>query len=143
MKYLIATIRRGRKPQMRYPSVWNAEEIQSELIGPIIYDGGIGAGRDTEECLVSVHSDDLADRYASDADIRIASESVANAWLSRNPRVIAMPEERVTDVNRMIAIQAKKAAGQSLSQEDKDAVNPDKPVRGINRREKNVRGLFR
>ncbi len=144
MKFVIVTIRREMNPslpRMRYPRVYDAMEVEVNKTGPLMYSEGLARGQNSEEMMMRL-SDTLADRYAVDDDIRILTETEADAWLSVNPKVLRMPEERVTDVNRMIAIQAKVAAGIDLSPEDRDALDPNKPVRGINRKAKTAASLF-
>ncbi len=144
MQFIVVTIRvntRPDGPKMRYPSVYNAKQVELNKEGPILYDGGIGRGEATEECMIHVQ-DALATSYASHPDIRIVNEAAANSWINDNPVMQEAPVERVTDIDRMFAILAKNAAGQALSAEDLAALDPDNTMRGINSKPKTARGYF-
>lgn len=144
MKFVIVTIRRnatGVGPGMAYPAEFNAVIVQNNSGGPQIRDGGIGNGLATEEMLMRIE-DTLADQYDLSADMRIATQAEADTWLAGNARVQALPEERITDADRLAAIALKKSLGMELSLEDLDAMDADKPVRGINRITRETRGLF-
>lgn len=143
MKYVVITTRLGAvgEDQIKYPAVYNAEEIDRSRLGPLVYKGRHDEGDETGEVLTAL-KDEVADRYALDPDVRIVSKAVVTTWLKTNPNMAADPEERVTDPERLQAIQTKIAAGITLSTEDHDALDPDKPVRGINRRLKNADSYF-
>ncbi len=145
MQFVIVTIRRnmtGVGNTMLYPAEFNAQAVQNASGGPQIRDGGIGNGQATEEMLMRI-DDALATTYDASTDMRIVTQAEADTWLGNNPRVQEMPEERVTDVDRIALIQAKQSAGISLSPEDLDALDPDKPIRGVNRITRETRGLFK
>lgn len=144
MKYVIVKINKQNVPgqRMKYPVKYNAYEVDANKIGPIVYEGGLGRGQPFEECMICL-TDGTADKYAIDPDMRIVSETVANQWLATNKQEKDKPDETVTDVNRLIAIQVKIAAGISLSQEDNDALDPDKATKGISRKKKLVTEIFK
>lgn len=144
MQYLVVTIRREtdlRRPRMRYPAIYDASDVDSQKRGPIIYEGALALGENTEECLMFV-SDRLANAYKTDADMRMLTEVEADTWLAAARNLARIPEEQVTDANRLVAIQAKVAAGVALTAEDNAALNPDDPIAGINRRRKTALGIF-
>lgn len=144
MKYVIVKINKQNVPgqRMKYPVKYNAYEVDANKIGPIVYEGGIGRGQPFEECMIYL-ADATADKYAVDPDMRIVAEVEANEWLAANKQEQAKPDETVTDVNRLIAIQVKIAAGKVLSQEDNDALDPDKPTKGISRKKKLAVEVFK
>ena len=143
MKYVLITTRLGavNEDQIQYPAVYDAVEVDRSRLGPLIYKGRHDEGDETGEVLTAL-KDEVADRYAQDSDVRIVSKAVVTTWLKNNPNMAADPEEQVTDSERLMAIQTKIAAGITLSTEDRDALDPDKPVRGINRRRKNADSYF-
>lgn len=129
------------QPRMQYPAIYNAQEVEVHKTGPIIYEGRLARGEDVEYCLLCV-SDELANKYARDPDVVILNKGQANSWLRQNPDLQEQPDERVTDSDRLLAIIAKSVSGIALSQEDKDALDPDKKVRGVQRVAKDVDSLF-
>ena len=145
--YLIITMVRGNKAAgenaMLYPEAYKPFEIDANKQGPIIYEGAFSRGQASEECMVFIEKA-VADKYKADDPerFRVVPKAAADQWLAQNQQLQEQPEERVTDVDRMIAIQAKVAAGVVLSQEDLDALDPDNPIRGINRRPKTAVGIF-
>jgi len=143
-RYLRVKITRGDmaagENMMKYPACWDAYEVEGAKVGPILYSGRIRAGDDFEYCLVCFHNDEVADRYLRSCPLEIlelseeaANEFIRNEWEGRD-----MPEEVVTDPNRVMAIMAKKMAGLELSEDDLKVLDPDEPTRGINRRPKDV-----
>ncbi len=145
MKYILVTMKLQNVPghRMGYPSVYNAADVELNKKGPIIYEGAFSRGEDTEQCLLYVQ-DALADRYVAGSRglIKEVTAVEADAWLAVNKQELAKSVEEITDQGRLIAIQAKKAAGQPLSQEDKDAVNPDHVTKGINKRKTTVAEFY-
>lgn len=148
--YLIVDIHRqnDRNHPMGYPALYDAQEVEAHRVGPIVYEGAMSRGEDVEECLLCV-SRQLAESYATDPEgrMRVITESEADVWLQANRQLAErMPEERVDDEGRMLAIIAKCLAAQAapgvLSQEDLDALDPDRPVRGIRRQRRTARGVF-
>jgi len=117
---------------MKYPAIYNAHEIDEAKQGPMIREGRIPRGEPTSKCLIKV-SDALADRYGADPDIEIVNEAKADVWLAQNPQLAERPQEEVLSPERLTAILAKTEAGIALSQEDLDALDPNSPVRGINK----------
>ena len=139
MKYVIVTIKRETdisKPRMRYPVGYDHRDVNNT-----VRDGGLERGEDVEEALIRVN-DTVGTLYDRDPDMRIVTKTEADVWLGQEPRLAAQPEERVTDVNRLIAIQTKKAVGVPLTQEDNDALDPDNAIRGINRVPKTTSSIF-
>ncbi len=144
MKFILVTIKAGGdtdKNPMVWPKIWNAQHVQRNKIGPTILDGGIRRGGATAEALLHV-TNRLAEAYTIDDDIREMTQAEAEAWILANPQVQGRPDEEVTDANRLTAIIAKKAAGQALSQEDKDAVNPDNSTAGVIKTPKTLTSLY-
>lgn len=146
MKFLIVTIthnRGNRGHRMVYPPPYNAQEVDRNRRGPLVYEGGISHGYndDTEEALLYLR-DEIADRYARSPEMRIVSRARAETWMAAARSYQAMPDEMVMDVDRLHAITAKKAAGVAISAEDLDALDPASPVPGINRTKKTVADVF-
>lgn len=145
MKYVIVKINKQNVPgqRMKYPAKYNAYEVDANKRGPIMYEGGLGRGNASEECMIYLE-DTVADKYATDPDMRIVPEAAADAWILANKQEQDKPNEQVTDVNRLIAIQVKIAAGKALSTEDNDALDPDKPdVKGISRKKTKAADIFK
>lgn len=138
MKIVKVMIRRGDpaagQRQMLYPTRYNAKEVDAKgRILPAGYSGHIGLGGDTEWLFIAL-DDETADDYALDPDMEIVAPEDADADLESWRVMRGEPAEQVTDAVRIQAIAAKQAAGIPLTDEDRDALDPDKPVRGINRR---------
>lgn len=144
MQFVVVTIRREsaqNRPRMKYPSVYDAEVVERNRQGPILYDGGLAEGAATEEALLYV-TDEQAASLSMDPDVRTITRTEADAWIAACPKLANAPEEQVRDPNRLLAIQTKLLASVALSQEDRDALDPDKATFGINRKTKNTNGYF-
>lgn len=148
MKYLKIRItlgdRKKGEPQMVYPSVYDATEVEQVKIGPIFYPNEIGKGSDEEDCVICFSDDLLAEDYISmsGGDITEQTEAqvdtyMATRWEGRNGS-----EELVTDPDRMLAILAKKTLNKQHTNEDKDSIDPDKRTPGINRVNKDHNRFF-
>ena len=131
------------QPRMKYPDIYDAEEVERHRLGPIVYDGGLARGEDEEWALLCVR-DELADKYvkADPRNFKVLSEEEAERWLADNPQLQRQPNETVDDPNRLLAIMAKRMAGLPLSDEDKRALDPDDPTPGIRRVPKKLHELF-
>lgn len=144
MRYLKITMSRGGigEPGMKYPVPYNAQEIDRNKRGPIVYEGAFGYGEATEECLVCLN-DSVADAYAAaSADMEVITEVQANAWLAANRLEAKIPEERITDPDRIGLIKLKNDLGNTLSEEDLRALDPDDPIPGVIRRRKTASDIF-
>ena len=145
MKFIVVTIVRSTDPTappMQYPVVYNPTEVDRMREGPMLRDGGLGRGESTEEMLLHI-DDAVADAYALNKDVRILIlESEVDAWISNTADLRGEPMERVTDVDRLIAILAKQAAGKTFTVEDLDSVDPTKSTRGINLTPRTARELY-
>ncbi len=144
MKFVVVTIRAGGdndQKRMNYPDLYDAKIVERHKTGPIIYNGGISRGGPIAECMLKL-SDRLADIYAADPDMRILSTVEADAWIASNPQVQSQPIEQVTDVDRLTAIIAKNVAGQALSAEDLEAVDPDSDTPGIVKKTHDTAGYY-
>jgi len=141
MKIVKVRIRRGGvgEDMMVYPAPYNAQEVDRSGVGPCgingtgAYSGGIGRGQDHEFCLILL-DDEVADRYLESPDMEEVSAAVADSLMEEWRLDNDESEEVVTDPARLQAIVAKQGAGIALSQEDLDALDPEKPTRGINKR---------
>ena len=125
---------------MVYPARYNAYEVDRNGIGPLsvqraagAYSGHIGLGGGEAWCFIILPMA-LAEEYATDPDMEIVTPEQADADMDEWRRMRGESNEIVLDSNRVAAIQAKQAAKIHLTQDDHDALNPDSPMRGINRR---------
>jgi len=145
MKFIIVTIRRDTTPglpTMRYPAIYDANEVESDKLGSIILNGEMSImGANSSEGLLCV-SDVLATKYVADSDVRIATDAEADLWLSTNKQELAKPTEEVTDAARLEGIRVKTDAGTALSTSDNDALNPKNPEPGINERKTTVAEFY-
>ena len=96
--------------------------------------GEIGRGGD-EEFTFIVMRDDRALEYAADPDMMIVDSVTADAEMEQARINNGVPEEQIND-SIVNAIMAKQTAGIPLTQANLDALDPDKPERGINRARK-------
>jgi hypothetical protein len=148
MKYLKIRIRRGdsRKGehQMVYPDIYDAMEVEQVKVGPILYPNEIGKGASEEDCLICFGDDTIADEYISQSkgDITQLTEAEVDEYMSTRWERRNDGEEQVTNPERLLAIQVKLQAGVTLSAEDRDVLNPDKRVAGINKINKNHNIFF-
>jgi len=94
--------------------------------------GGLSRGEPEEFCLIML-PDALANEYALDPDMTIITDLEADTLMEQWRVDNNIPQEMVTDINRIEAIKAKQATGITPSQEDMDALDPTKPIRGINK----------
>ncbi len=141
MKYILVTMSLQNIPghRMKYPDIYDSSEVEINKKGKIIYEGAFSRGENTEQCLLCVQ-DTLADKYVAGSGglIKEVTAVQADAWLATNKQELAKPAEEITDEARLTGIVAKKTAGQALSQEDLDAVDPDNLTKGINKRKTTV-----
>jgi hypothetical protein len=143
MKYLKITMTRGSAGEaaMKYPAPYDPQEVDRNKQGPIVYEGAFQYGEATEECLVYLNNA-VANAYdAASADMAVITEAEADAWLAANRLLAKTPEESVAP-DRIAAIKLKYDLGETLSEEDRRALDPDDPIPGINRRKKTARGIF-
>lgn len=144
MKKIIVTIRRETTPglpTMKYPAIYNAREIESDKLGPPIRNGAMAIdGVDSAEILFCV-SNALALRYITDSDVRIVNDVQADAWLAINKQELAKPAEEINP-GRISAIAVKQAAGIALSPSDLNALDPEHPERGINKKKTTVAEFY-
>jgi len=127
-----------------YPNRYNAQEVDANGTGPAavgIYSGELRQGMDSGHCLIILKSD-LADIYAAEVGMEIVSPSVADALLEKWRKSQNLPSEVVSDPDRLNLIQLKKQLGITLSQEDLDALDPDKKVPGVSRYNTPLRERF-
>ena len=120
---------------MVYPECYDAQEVEHAKMGPILYPNEMGHGAAEEDCLICLGDDAIADEYIAQGKGDIVElleagvdEYMLTRWENRNSGT-----ERVTDNDKLLAIQVKLQAGIALSAEDHDALNPDKRTTGINR----------
>ena len=140
MKLVKVRIRRGdpRKgePQMVYPSLFDPQEVHARGIGHVHgrygYSGHIGMGGNEEWTIVGV-DDAVATRYATDADMAIVTPVEADALIEEWRVFRGDPAEVVTDPQRIQAIATKQAAGLALTDEDREALDPEGDTHGVNR----------
>jgi len=126
--------------QMEYPARYNALEVDTFGVGPLnvmggaaAYSGGIGRGEDEEWCLI-VLPDALATEYAEDPEMELITSTEADTLMEQWRIDNNEPEEVTTDPDRISAIRAKQAVGIALSADDLRALDPNDPMRGINKR---------
>jgi len=126
----ISTTTRGS--EFRYPTTFDAQELEGERRGPILYDfiKPLDASN-RGQCLVLV-SDRLAAKYDRDSAMRIITDAEADAWIAANQTVQSMPEYRV-DQDTVQALQLMIASGRTLSSAELDMIDPDHPRTGIRR----------
>jgi hypothetical protein len=148
MKYLKIRIMRGDpkkgEDQMLYPDVYDAMEVEQVKIGPIMYPNEIGKGAEEEDCVICFVNDMIADDYISLSGSEIVElreaevdDFMATRWERRNDA-----EEQITDPDKILAILTKKMLNKPQTNEDKDAIDPDKRTPGINRVNKNHNRFF-
>lgn len=148
MKYLQIRIKRGDpskgEHQMVYPNVYDAQEVEEVKIGPIMYPNEIGKGADEEHCVICFGNDIVASDYISlgGSDILELTEAEVDTYMNTHWEGRNDPEEKVTDVDRIIACLTKKTLNKAQTNEDKDAIDPDKRTPGINRVNKNHNRFF-
>lgn len=139
MKYIKVKIKRGNakkgEHQMVYPDCYDATEVQQVLVGGILYPNEIGRGASEEDCVMCLSSDELANEYIAESsgDIIELTEIEVDTYMSTRWEMRNESEEKVSDPNRLMAIQLKHQLGKPLTIEDEDALNPDKRTPGINR----------
>lgn len=142
VKIVKVRIRRGglHEDLMVYPDRYNAEEVDRYGVGPLnvqqmagAYSGHIGMGGDEEWCLIVLLTS-LAQEYAESPDMEIITAPEADALMEEWRIYLGEPEEVILDPGRIAAIRAKQGADIPLTQEDLDALDPEHPARGINKR---------
>lgn len=139
MKYLKIKIKKGDpkkgEHQMVYPDIYDAMEVEQVKIGPILYPNEIGKGAAEEDCVICFGDDTIANDYISGSAgrIRELSASEVDSYMAARWERRKEAEEQVIDDKRILAILTKKMLGKSQSNEDLDAIDPDKRTPGINR----------
>ena len=123
---------------MVYPDCYDAMEIEQALVGGILYPNEIGRGANEEDCVVCLSDDALAAEYVAESggDITELSEAQVDNYMSTRWDRRNDPEEKVTDPDRIVAIQLRHQLGKPLTTEDEAAIDPDKRTQGINRMNK-------
>lgn len=146
MKVVKVHIRRGGKgePMMVYPSRYDAQEVDRAGIGPtnvnpasVVYSGGIGRGELEEWCYI-VLPDALADEYAQDPDMEIATEAQADADMEAWRVANGVADTVIRDPDRVREIRRKQDLRETLTREEQDAIDPDHPMPGLNRARRSV-----
>ena len=150
MKLVKVKIVRGNKGEsaMKYPVRYDAVEVDRMGMSATAlnyascsYSGAMSRAEPIEFCIIAM-PDNLADDYATDADMEIITELEADTFMEQWRLDNNAPEETVTNVSRIQAITAKQNANMALTQEDLDALDSTKPVRGINKTRKPVREVL-
>ena len=139
-------IRRGEPGEnmMVYPDRYNAQEVDRRGIGPLnvmgsmAYSGHIGMGGEEEWCLITL-PESLAREYAKDPDMTLIVPEVADELMEGWRVMHGRPLEVVSDPNRILAINTKLAAGLELTEEDRQALDPNDPTPGITKRLRPIR----
>jgi hypothetical protein len=148
MKYLKIRIMRGDpkkgEHQMVYPEVYDAMEVEEVKIGPIMYPNEIGKGADKEDCVICFSDDSIANSYIADGAGAIVelTELQVDVYMRTYWEGRHNPREQVTDPDRILAILTKKTLNNLQTQEDRDAIDPDKRTPGINRMNKDHNRFF-
>ncbi len=143
MKYVLVRIRRNEcRPRLRYPEVYNAQEVEANKRGPHVYSGGIlKEDGDLEELLLLLR-DHTADKYATHEDVDVLTPAQVDEWLASNTMLPRDGSELVTDPNRIQVIIAKQLAGMELTEQDLAALDPDQDEPGVCRYRRTRKGLF-
>ncbi len=131
-------IRRGGPGEnmMVYPERYDAQEVDRRGIGPLnvmgamAYSGHIGMGGEEEWCLITL-PEGLAQEYAKDPNMTLITPDVADELMENWRKMQGRPLEIVSDPNRLLAVRTKLAAGLALSEEDRQALDPNDPMPGI------------
>jgi len=149
MKALKVRIKRGKLGQsmMVYPSGYNAQEVDRFGLGPLgvnhtgAYSGHIGRGGDEEWCIIAL-DDSLAFSYALHPDMTIITSDEADTLMEQWRLDNNESEDVITDAILITAIQAKQAARESLTKDERRALDPKDPMRGVNRRLRKMKDVL-
>jgi hypothetical protein len=135
--------------QMIYPKRYNPHEVDRRGVGPTAvargsaaYSGHIGRGGEEEWCFI-ILPDELAEEYAQDPDMELATPAQADTDMEAWRQIKGETAEVVTDIDRIHAIRAKQGAGIPLTAEDLAALDIDNDVPGIEKRLKPLRAQWR
>ena len=132
---------------MVYPARYKAEEVDRNGLGPLnvnqahAYSGHIARGGTEAWCIILL-DDALADEYATDTDMEIITPQRADVLMEQWRVLKGVPEESVTDPDRLTAILIKQNLGQPLSAEDLKALDVNDPTPGVNKSLKKVVDLI-
>ena len=145
MKCIKVLIKRGKvgEEMMVYPNLYNAEEVDRNGIGPLgvnrsgAYSGHIGNGGSEEWCII-ILDDALATTYAADPDMEIVTDIQADALMEQWRVEKNESENVITDFDLITYVQKKQDMGTALDPDDLRALDPDDPMRGINKRLRKV-----
>ncbi len=140
MKMVKVKIRHGgpSESQMVYPARYRAQEVDRAGTGSLAYSGQIGRGGGHEYCIIGLENG-LADIYARDPNMEIISADETDTLMDQWRKDNGLPEEYVSDPNRIQAIIAKKLIGMELSEEDLKAMDPEDDCPGLRKRVCNIR----
>jgi hypothetical protein len=142
MKYVIITVRRSRDGGTAFPPGYDADEVDSFTRGSMIRNGGLARGEDTGEWLVCFTNDEIAGKYIRMPFGRELTEAEADDWIAMNPQELAGPQIEETDPTMVKLIELKTRLGKPLTQEEEDALDPDKPTPGFTRRKTTAKDRF-
>lgn len=135
MKLIKMKIKRNQTAERTryvYPKGYDATKVRFgpvyESFLPENYDEVVARGNTDEFILIGVSDADapgfLADPDAKELTYEEAA-ALGGAWTKQI--------EKITDPGKVIAIAAKVVKGEALTQEEKEALDPDSPVSGINK----------
>ena len=138
MTFLKLTIRPNPSGGALYPDAYDAKKVDRFKKGPIVMNHGLAEGKDQAEYLIYVR-DKYAAEILDDPHIEKLTQSESADWLEANDRDFDRAREVVQDEQRIQAIQTKllaKQAGEDidLTAEDRQALDPDSDVAGVNKR---------
>lgn len=142
MKYVIITVRRAIDGTIAFPPGYDPQEVDKFTRGGIIRNGGLARGEETGEWLVCFTDDVIADKYIRMPFGRELTETEADDWIASNPQELVRPQIEETDPNMVKLIDLKLRMGKPLTQEEEDALDPDKPTLGFSRRKTKAKDRF-
>lgn len=130
LKAKIETNHEGNKTTNIHPDIWiaNKERIPTVLYPQDRTDEIVENGK-LYKIAYPVVPDDLADEFIKDPNFSLADKTELTVYSNKHCPV----RNITTDQNRVNDILAKIALDKPLTQEDKDAINPDHPAKGINK----------
>jgi len=141
LKIRIKRIASGGRTHYEYPPQYDAYKV---IFGPI-YESSLEVeaqkvrdrGTGDEYILIGVNDNDVAKfieahGYRDDKGFRYESIELSIAEAEVYGSQWTKQVEKITDQSRVISILAKIGRGETLTQKEKDALNPNNPELGIN-----------
>lgn len=122
----------GGKTSYTYPPEYDAQKFnvltyETQLTGK--HQTVVDRGNDHEYVIGTVDEVD-APAFLQSQDIKEINRNQAEQFIGAD---LEKAEPKITDQSKVLLVLAKVARGESLTQEERDAIDPNSPVKGVSK----------